>query len=82
MITNQKVEFERIALTEKEAAQYLGVSRSTLAQSRMNGFRENRFVPPPFVKIGRAVRYIKQDLDSWLMKQRVDLSRQGLGSQQ
>ena len=37
-------------------------------QSRalMDGNRENRTPAPPFIKIGRAVRYLREDLDAWL----------------
>lgn len=54
------------ALTELEAAQYIGMSRSFLAQARMDGCRENRTPAPPFIKIGRSVRYLREDLDAWL----------------
>ncbi|WP_076541093.1 AlpA family transcriptional regulator [Shewanella sp. UCD-KL21] len=54
------------ALSEIETAEYIGMSRSFLRQSRMEGNRENRTPAPPFVKIGRAVRYLKDDLDHWL----------------
>ncbi len=54
------------ALTEHEAASYIGMSRSYLAQARMDGHRENRTPAPPFIKIGRSVRYLKEDLDHWL----------------
>lgn len=54
------------ALTEIETAEYIGMSRSFLRQSRMEGNRENRTVAPKFIKIGRAVRYLIEDLDSWL----------------
>ena len=54
------------ALSEREAAQYIGMSRSFLAQSRMDGLQENRTPAPPFVKIGRSVRYLREDLDGWL----------------
>jgi len=44
-----------------EAAQYLRVSRSTLAKWRMNG------QGPPFHRCGpRLVYYIKGELDAWL----------------
>ena len=52
--------------TEREAASYIGMSRSFLAQSRMDGKRENRTSAPPFIKIGRSVRYLVEDLDQWL----------------
>lgn len=54
------------ALNEKEAGRYIGMSRSFLAQSRMDGPREGRTPAPPFVKIGRSVRYLREDLDGWL----------------
>ena len=54
------------ALTEIEASQYICMSRSFLAQARMDGNRENRTPAPPFIKIGRSVRYLREDLDRWL----------------
>lgn len=54
------------ALSEIETAEYIGMSRSFLRQSCMEGNRENRTPAPPFIKIGRAVRYLKDDLDNWL----------------
>jgi len=54
------------AVSELEAAKYIGMSRSYLAQSRMDGKRDNRTPAPPFIKIGRSVRYLREDLDSWL----------------
>ena len=54
------------ALTEIETAEYIGMSRSFLRQSRMEGNRDNRTPAPPFIKIGRAVRYLIEDLDNWL----------------
>jgi predicted DNA-binding transcriptional regulator AlpA len=54
------------AFGEEEAAHYLAVSRSFLRQSRMDGVRETRTPGPRYVKIGRMVRYLKEDLDAWL----------------
>ena len=39
------------ALSEIETAEYIGMSRSFLRQSRMEGNRENRIPAPPFIKI-------------------------------
>ncbi|OOF26044.1 DNA-binding protein [Salinivibrio proteolyticus] len=58
------------AYTEQETAAYIGMSRSFLRQSRMEGHRLNRTEAPPFIKIGRAVRYLKEDLDNWLDQHR------------
>lgn len=54
------------ALSEIETAEYIGMSRSFLRQSRMDGCREGRTPAPPFIKIGRSVRYLREDLDNWL----------------
>ena len=59
-------------LTEKQAAPYIGMSRSFLRQSRMNGRRQNRTAGPPFLKIGRKVLYLAEDLDTWLLEHRRD----------
>jgi predicted DNA-binding transcriptional regulator AlpA len=59
-ITNKR------ALSEIETAEYIGMSRSFLRQSRMEGNRENRTPAPRFIKIGRSVRYLIEDLDNWL----------------
>jgi predicted DNA-binding transcriptional regulator AlpA len=53
-------------LSEIETAQYIGMSRSYLRQARMEGNRDNRTPAPPFIKIGRSVRYVIEDLDCWL----------------
>ena len=56
-------------LTERDAAKYLGVSQSYLTVSRL---RHNpRTDGPPFVRIGRAVRYLRADLDAFLAARRV-----------
>ncbi|MCV6613937.1 MAG: helix-turn-helix domain-containing protein [Cellvibrionaceae bacterium] len=54
------------ALTEQQTANYIGMSRSYLRQARMEGHRDNRTPAPPFIEIGRSVRYLKKDLDQWL----------------
>jgi predicted DNA-binding transcriptional regulator AlpA len=54
-------------LIPKEAADFLRHSLSWLAKSRMQGDG------PPFVKIGRSIRYRETDLVHW-MKARLRLS--------
>ena len=58
------------AFTELQAARYIGMSRSFLARSRMEGEREHRTPGPHFIKIGRSVRYLRGDLDQWLLQHR------------
>lgn len=48
-------------LSRKEAAKYLGVSASTLA----NWASTKKFVIPYF-RVGKAVRYRKSDLDDFI----------------
>jgi excisionase family DNA binding protein len=52
-------------LTPKEAANLLRVSLSWLAKARMHG--------PPYIQIGRAIRYSEAALIQW-MKSRQRLS--------
>ena len=50
-------------LTEKQAAAYLGMSQSWLSKTRMAGNPKR----PPYIKMGKSVRYDSNDLDDWLM---------------
>lgn len=61
---------EKRGYTEIETAQYLGVSRATLRTGRMEGKRGKRMTTPPFVKVGRKVIYLRDDLDRWLEENR------------
>lgn len=61
----------KIILTEREAAEYIGMSCSFLRQDRVNGHRIGRTPGPNFLKLGRSIRYHKTDLDLWLQEQRV-----------
>ena len=56
----------RAALTEIEAAFYLGVSRSLLRQQRMTGPRDAHAPAIPYIRLGRMVRYRIADLDAYL----------------
>lgn len=49
------------SLTERQAADHLGVSPGTLANWRSSGA-----VRVPFVRLGRAVRYRRSDLERFL----------------
>jgi len=60
------LENQRRALVEKTSANYIGTSRSFLRQDRMNGIQHNRTPGPRYVRIGRRIRYLIDDLDQWL----------------
>ena len=56
----------RFALSEAEAAQYLGMSRAWLKKARTARFRA-AIDAPPFVKAGaRRVVYRRRDLEDWV----------------
>jgi len=65
---------QRRLLTDPEAATYLGVSISFLRQGRMEGRRATRSPGPPFIKMGKAIRYDLQDLDAWLAANRREVA--------
>lgn len=54
----------RTKLKVKDAADYTGLSVSTLNKMRLTG------VGPIFIKAGRAVIYDAADLDAWLSARR------------
>jgi excisionase family DNA binding protein len=56
MVTNETEQMDT-----HEAAKYLAVSVPTLKRWRQ------RNEGPPFLRVGpRAIRYVKEDIDSWL----------------
>jgi predicted DNA-binding transcriptional regulator AlpA len=60
--------------TDHQAAAYLGLASSVwLQHKRMNVqvARNGTDEGPPFVRVGRLVRYLKSDLDAWLAARRV-----------
>lgn len=57
---------DEVYLTEAEAAEVLCVRRNCLCQWR------HKRTGPPYLKLGRTVRYRRSDLDRWAAAQRVD----------
>ena len=57
------------AMTEQQAADYLGVSLSTLARERRRG------EGPPHRKVGHQVRYHPGSLEDWLRAEKTDSER-------
>ncbi len=60
------------ALDEVAAGIYANVSVSSLRKSRMDGKRKNRMPPPTYVRLGRKIVYLVDDLDLWLENNRVN----------
>lgn len=63
--TGEVLEFQPATMTRAQAAHYLGVKPSWLANNA--GTRR----APAHLKLGGQVRYLRDDLDSWLRQQRV-----------
>jgi len=59
-------------LTEADTSTYTGFSASFLRASRLG-----RCDGPPFVRAGRAVRYLRDDVDRWLEQRRVETRARG-----
>lgn len=49
-------------MNNREAAYYLGLKAATLNKWRCHGDG------PPFIKVGRLIRYRKSDLDAFLLR--------------
>ena len=59
-------------MNEKEVSRYIGMSLSYLQHDRCYGVTGNKTPGPVFMKVGRSIRYLKSDLDEWLLKNRVE----------
>jgi len=64
MQTTTETETPTVVMTVNQAAEYLGLAVSTLNKWRCHGGG------PVFIKMGRAVRYRTQDLESFLLGSR------------
>jgi predicted DNA-binding transcriptional regulator AlpA len=67
----------RDLLSEAAAAKLIGMSVAFLRMDRCRGTLGNRTPPPPYLKLGRTVRYDRADLDSWLTERRIDPAARG-----
>jgi excisionase family DNA binding protein len=62
-------------LTDDTTAEYLGVSKAALAKWRITG------EGPKYARIGRGIRYRKDDLDDWMLSRRVQSTAEAPASQ-
>ena len=58
-------------IRERDASRYISMSVAWLRQGRARGRG------PSFLRINRAIRYRLQDLDEWLLSQRVESRETG-----
>ena len=73
MMRQRNVRVVQNAFNETETAIYIGMSRSFLAQSRMDRFKVGRTPGPPYLKVGARILYLREDLDNWLIEHRVEV---------
>jgi len=55
------ITMEKQLLNQDEAAEFIDIKPQTLAAWRCKGMNDL-----PFVKVGRAVRYRRSDLEAWM----------------
>lgn len=67
----------RELMTEVAAAEHIGMSMAFLRAARCRGSLGNHNPGPPFLRLGRSVRYDRADLDAWLDARRVDPAARG-----
>lgn len=65
MSYQKKPQPQAASLNTIHAAAYLGISKTSLEHARLSG-EINGLEPPPYVRIGRLIRYRVVDLDAWL----------------
>jgi len=53
-------------LTPKQVSALINIPTSSLAKFRMEGALPNRTELPPFVKVGRRIRYRRSAVFAWL----------------
>lgn len=59
---------DKVWLTTRQAAEYLGYSVHTLRYSRVTGtLGGNNRKPPKHYGQGGAIRYLQSDLEEWIM---------------
>lgn len=69
---------EQRLVDEETAARYLSMSQIWLRKSRCEGARSGHATAPPWIKIGRSVRYDIRDLEDWIDRHRKDSSTDAL----
>ncbi len=58
-------------ISERDAARVLGVSQISLRRGRMDGPRVNRMPVPPYIKLGKSVKYDLADLEHFIAAHRL-----------
>lgn len=56
-----------VTMPSQEAARYIGMSEAWMRKGRMHRSTD----APPYMQIGKSIRYLRADLDRWLESRRV-----------
>ena len=72
----------REQLDEQAAAVYIGMSVFYLRKDRSRGRVRGVTPGPAYLQLGRKIRYLREDLDSWLAARRVDREASRRGDRQ
>jgi hypothetical protein len=59
-------------LRDEEAGAYISMSAAYLRADRCRGHVGGSTPGPAFLRMGRTIRYRREDLDAWLAERRVD----------
>ena len=60
----QNMQITPILLTTRQAAEFLSIGKSELDRARILGVLSG-IEPPPFIRMGKRVRYAASDLIAW-----------------
>lgn len=63
---------DKAYLTSREAAAYTGFSEIYFRKARSKAAATNGIPYPPYIRVGRSIRYAKRDLDIWMNQFRVE----------
>jgi hypothetical protein len=63
---------KRELMDEGPASKYIDMSVAFLRSGRLRGVIGNRTPSPPYLQLGRSIKYDVRDLDEWLQARRVD----------
>jgi hypothetical protein len=70
VVTKETLAADPDIVDERDAAKFTGMSVAFLRVGRAQGVVGRRTPSPPYIRLGRAIRYDKNDLRAWLLEHR------------
>ena len=68
---------EKAYFTSSESAEYTGFSEVYFRKGRSKSAKKDGVPHPPYLRVGRTIRYRRKDLDAWMGRFRVEPGGQG-----